>query len=333
MKVLLSDSTPAYLAPGGKQVHAEKLFTSLNKIGVETEFDRWWDPSQKCDILHLFGISNLAQIRLAKRAGVKIVLTQVVDNATNSSYIHKAKLEVKNKVLKKIFPTFLTKDIPWLILNELDAIVYINDFDRQIAKRIYSIDKPLTYTIPHGFDGAEADLLKKTDSLEKKTYLISVGSIIPRKNSLLLAECALNARIPIIFVGSPMKGDDEYFKKYLNCIDNNYVKYYGFVSQVDKYELLANASGFVLLSDAESGCIAVHEAASMGLPLLLSDKPWSHAYSNPRNVFYSVINKPSCIEKNLVDFFDTSKRSEEKSFNVLTWEEVALAYKKVYDLL
>ena len=333
MKVLLSDSTPAYLTPGGKQVHAERLYTYLNKIGVETEYDRWWDPYQKCDILHLLGISNLCQIRLAKRTGVKVVLTQVVDDATNSSYLYKTTLGIKNKIIKNVFPKFLTKDIPWLILNELDAIVYINKFDEQTARKIYSIKKPLVYNIPHAFDKEEIDILKNSNSLKNKTYLISVGSIIPRKNACLLAEIALNAKIPIVFIGASMKDNDLYFRKFLNFVDNNYVKYLGFVSQVDKYELLCNASGFVLLSDAESGCIAVHEAASFGLPLLLSNKPWSHAYPNPRNIHYTNTSKISDIKKDLVDFYNISKRHEVQSFNVLTWNEVALAYKKVYDQL
>lgn len=38
MKVLLFDTTNAFLTPGGKAVHAIKLQQELSKIGVEIEF-------------------------------------------------------------------------------------------------------------------------------------------------------------------------------------------------------------------------------------------------------------------------------------------------------
>lgn len=328
MRVLLSDSTQAYLSPGGKQVHAEKLYKYLREVGVDVEYDRWWDSNQKCDILHLLG-SNISQINLAKQKGVKLVMTQIVDYATNISRWEQNKLFLKNKIIKKILPNSFTKHIPWTHFNKFDAIVYINDFDKETARRIYSINNPLVYTIPHAIDNTTNNFVE-TESCIKSTYLISIGSIIKRKNSVLLARLALETKVPIVFIGSDYNKNDTYFKEFEKLIDDKIVKYYGFVEEKKKIELLQNASGFVLLSNAESGCISVYEAANTGLPLLLPDKPWAKAYPNPKGIKYVNINEHNNSKSKLIEFYFQSRKLNRKSFDIITWKEVAELYKNVY---
>lgn len=67
MKVLMFDTTNAWLTPGGKTTHALKLQQELSKLGIEIEFARWWDDSQSdCDIIH-FLTPNLYVAKLAKK--------------------------------------------------------------------------------------------------------------------------------------------------------------------------------------------------------------------------------------------------------------------------
>jgi len=69
MKVLLFDDTPAYLCHGGKQVLVQKIYETLIVLGVDVEYARWWDPSQKCDLIHMFSHSP-AMVDMAHEAGV-----------------------------------------------------------------------------------------------------------------------------------------------------------------------------------------------------------------------------------------------------------------------
>ena len=58
MKVLLIDTTNAFLTPGGKTTHALKLQQEISKLGVDIQFARWWDKSQEdADIVHFLGFT------------------------------------------------------------------------------------------------------------------------------------------------------------------------------------------------------------------------------------------------------------------------------------
>ena len=96
---------------------------------------------------------------------------------------------------------------------------------------------------------------------------------------------------------------------------------------------MKNASGFVLLSRGESGCISVYEAAITGLPLLLSDLPWAKGYENPVNIQFCSVNDRKLAAASLSEFYNQSVRQEAPSFTVHTWLEIAEKYKTIYTTL
>ena len=154
----------------------------------------------------------------------------------------------------------------------------------------FGADSKRGYVIPHGLE--EDALRELAQPQEEGDYLISIASIHPRKNTLLLAEAAVLAKTPIVFLGKPYAEDDPYFLRFQKLIDHRYVRYPGFVSPEEKYRWLRGARGFALLSQFESGCIAVFEAAGAGLPLLLSDLPWARkSYVEARDIHFAKIDR------------------------------------------
>lgn len=65
MKVLFDHHLPFAFAHGGLQVQIEQTVASLNEIGVEADFLRWWDGSQRADVIHFFGRPSLDYISFA----------------------------------------------------------------------------------------------------------------------------------------------------------------------------------------------------------------------------------------------------------------------------
>src|SRR2546430_777095 len=115
-------------------------------------------------------------------------------------------------------------------------------------------------------------------------FLISIATITSRKNTVLLARAAQLAQVPIVFLGKPLDERDPYFHEFKRMVDGRFVRYPGFVSREEKHRLIRQARGFALLSQFESGCIALYEAAAAGLPLFLAQLPWAaRVYQNARD--------------------------------------------------
>lgn len=329
MRVLLFDTTQSYLTPGGKQVHVQKLFENLPKVGVDVDYAKWWDPTQKFDIIHFFGYNAPYLLNEVKSKNKRAVLTQIMDAQTNFSSLKKELYSLGSTLLKYL-PGRIKNKFHSCSLNYYDGLIYVHENDRKTAEKVFHIDKDKSFVIPHACDEIEINsFIKKHSELPQK-YLISVGSIVRRKRPALLAKLAITAKTPVVFVGGGNQ-TDPYFIEFMKLVDNQYVYYYGGLNNDEKNSLLFNASGFVLLSEAESGCIAVFEAASLGLPLLLSDLLWAKCYESPKFINYCNTEKYNNAVSQLKSFYEESAKRDSQSFEVLSWRDIASLYKKVYE--
>jgi len=329
MRVLLFDDTPAYFFPGGKQVYAERLHESLRAIRVEVEFARWWDPGQKCDVIHMLGYPP-GMVHAAHEAGAKVVLTHIVDGMTNASPARRLRHRVRNSILRRCCPGVARRLFTWHVLPEIDALVYIHSEDEATARELYGVPPEKTHVIPHGCTPEQVGAIH-SGPRHKQSYLVSIGSIVRRKNPVVLARAALQAKVPVVFMGKPFSDQDEYYREFLGLVDGRYVVHRGFVSEQEKMELIAGASGFALLSNGESGCIAVYEAAAAGLPLLLSDLPWARGYGRYETITRVHLGRADEVADGLARFYASSARRAMPVFPVMTWAEVAAAYLRVYE--
>jgi glycosyltransferase involved in cell wall biosynthesis len=164
--------------------------------------------------------------------------------------------------------------------------------------------------------------------------LISVATITPRKNSLLLARAAQLAQVPVLFLGKPLDENDPYFKKFRQMADGRWVRYPGFVSREEKHRLIRQARGFALLSQFESGCIALYEAAAAGLPLLLPELPWAtRVYQHAHDKKFLALQSADRLAPALRNFYDRVQRLTTQTFPIMTWSDIARRYIDLYEAL
>jgi glycosyltransferase involved in cell wall biosynthesis len=168
----------------------------------------------------------------------------------------------------------------------------------------------------------------------EQDYLLSIATIAPRKNCVDLARAARAAQVPVVFTGKPYSEQDAYFREFMSFVDGKFVRYAGFVSENQKRNLLRSARGFVLFSQAESGCIAAYEAAAAGLPLLLSDAPWARfGYPGADPLRFVPLGSQDAAVSALRDFYSTAHRMKRTTFPILTWEQVGQKYVAIYERL
>ena len=291
------------------------------------EYARWWDPGQKSDLIHSFGCSP-AMVSMAHQAGVRVELTHIVDEMTSSSCSRRLWHRTRNAAIREFAPGPVRRLFPWHVLPAVDQLVYINQADAETAIELYGVPRRFTHVIPHGCSTNEIEL-PQAGARETSSYLVSVGSIVARKNTVLLARAAQRARVPVVFLGKPFNEVDPYFTEFKDLVDGEYVIYPGYVTGDEKTAWMVGASGYVLASRAESGCIAVYEAAAAGLPMLLSDLPWARAYGR-----YPALHLVQPVEYALAErlkpFFDASRRLQGCTFPVASWDEIAEKYISVY---
>lgn len=333
MKVLLFDTTQAYLTSGGKTVHALKLQQELSKLDISIEFARWWDESlNDFDIIHLLSESNTSIIHSSKALGKKIVFTMIMDFATNEPKKVQSVHIIINRIIE-LLPYRIKHLFSWIHLHDIDKFVFMHKYDKECALKYYpkQITEHKTTIIPHAFDPTDLIVNEDIDlniNIPQK-YLISCGNICSRKQSVLLAQYTKQAKVPIVFIGSG-NPNDSYFQEFMNEIDNKYVFYLGYVSKEIKNYVENKSSGFILLSKGESGCIAVYEAAAFKLPLLLSNLPWAWGYENPTDIYYCDQNNSRLAIQQISDFFNKAKKLENSPFKIYSWHEIAQLYKKCY---
>ncbi|MBN1127103.1 MAG: glycosyltransferase family 4 protein [Sedimentisphaerales bacterium] len=328
MKILLHDDTPAYLCHGGKQVLAQKIYENLKLLNVDVDYARWWDPSQKCDLLHLFNCSS-TMVAMAHEAGVKVIVTHIVDRLTNLSRTKRFGRQLLSYAIRNTLPTRLFQRFWWSMLSQVDALVYINQYEAKAAIDVYGVPRDKTHVILHGYDDDQKEQLQ-SGPRNACSHLVSLASIVPRKNTIRLAKAARDVGVPVVFIGKPFSEENAYYREFLKLVDDKHVIYVGYASEEEKIKWLTEASGFVLVSEAESGCIAVYEAAAVGLPMLLSGRPWAYSYGKHPAIQYVEPSDDFAIAARLKSFYLTSQRLNIETFPVVTWREIAQQYIAVY---
>ena len=329
MKVLFSNNLPFFLAHGGTQTLLESLMRELANLGVEVEPERWWDDQQTGDILHYMNRAPILNVRAAHAKGFKVVMTENLDKTASRSRLELFGQRWVTELARTVLPGGMTNRLGWEVYRELDAMVYVVEHEWETAKYLFRANPARGFIIPQGVETeALADLARPQT---QEDYLICVASIDPRKNSVLLAQAARLAEVPVVFLGKPYALDNPYFLEFQKCVDNKTVRYPGFVSTGEKHRYLRGARGFVLLSQFESGSIAVYEAAAAGLPLLLSDLPWANkVYQQARGTAFVSLKSAGKIAPVLRAFHGQARRQPGTTFPLLTWRQVAERYVELY---
>lgn len=329
MKVLFYSAHPFFLAHGGTQTLIESLMREIGRLGVEVEPARWWDDRQRGDILHFINRPSSSLVSGAKQKGIRTVMTENIDQTSSRPGLQ---LWLRRLVFQcdRMIGRPLAYRMNLEVYGLLDAMVYVVELERQVAEYLYGAPPERCHVIPHGLEeDALADLAREQEAGD---YLISIATIIPRKNTVLLAQAARLAQVPVLFLGKPFNENDGYFQEFKKLVDGRFVRYPGFVSKEEKHRLIRSARGFALLSQFESGCIALYEAAAAGLPLLLPRLPWATSvYRTARDKEFVAVESAENLAPHLRRFYEQASRKPGQTFPISSWRDIGSKYVSIYE--
>jgi glycosyltransferase involved in cell wall biosynthesis len=327
MRVLLDHNEPFLLAHGGLQIQIERTKEALQAAGLEVEYLRWWDGTQRGDLIHFFGRANPSHIDFAHAKGMKYVMQELLTSQGSRSVTHLRLQAAANRLLRKVLPTNYRLPLRWDSYQKSDAIIAITDWEAWIMCQLFDAPHSRVRVVPNAVE----DIFFRREARPRREHLICVATITERKRVLELAKAAITANTPLKVIGKPYSESDPYFLRFLETVQasDGVVEYLGPIHEPGVLATRLHAArGFVLPSTMETQSLAALEAAAAGLPLLLTDLPWAHATFG-KGATYLPLCSGALFADHLNRFFDAALHLQTPP-KPPTWQEVAHKFLNIY---
>ena len=318
------------LAHGGAQIQIEQTKAGLEDQGVEVEYLRWWDKAQRGDLIHYFGTASNSYLAIARTAGMPVVMTNLFTETCNRS---QARLVRQGWLIQAALKIPLLRQVKsqlnWNTYRHASHNVVGLECEKYVLEKVYRVPTERISIVPLGLSET---FLNAGPGSRGENHLITTGTITERKNSVILAELAHAAQVPVLFVGKPYHPNDSYWLRFKKLIDNRWVKHQPHTdSEMEMAMHLQAARGFVLMSRFENWCLSAHEAIACGLPLLVQDQNWSRERFVNQARYFQTIGFSEENVRRLKQFYADAPSLAAPAIKLHSWMEVGGELKKVYE--
>lgn len=241
--------------------------------------------SLKPDILHIHGIGPSLVMPIARLLGLKVVVTYHSPNYEHKKWGKFAKLMLK---LGEKFT-----------VNYAHQIIVISKVIQQALKLEYNRDSILVYNgVNPAIKSSKTDYLESL-GIEPQLYIIAVGRFVEEKgfHDLIAAfSAAKNTGYQLVLAGdSDYK--TAYREKLIQLAKDNNVVLTGFIKGEKLQQIYTHAKLFVLPSYNEGLPLALLEAMSYGLKVLVSNIPAHIEVNLPGECYFELGNIEHLIQK------------------------------------
>jgi glycosyltransferase involved in cell wall biosynthesis len=339
--VLLHAPSFAFQAPGGGENQLIQTGTHMEKLGVPVRlFSPWTDRLETARLLHLFGMSRegLELARIARRRGVPVVLSPIC------WYEPRALAALEHGPLRKLASLAawglrsLAPSVPsWRreLLRLADLALPNSRSEANQLVRLFAIPKERIRVVPNGVlpsvASASPELFRSQWSAEP--FVLSVGRIEPRKNTLGLIRALDGLGLPLVVIGKAPPGCEDYE---LRCRSAGRGRV-SWLGQLDHHDpLLASAYAaarvFALPSWFETPGLAALEAGLAGCAITVTPFGSTQDYFGDM-VEYARPDRPAEIRRAVVKCWEdgADPRLSQSIATRYLWPKVAQITAEVYD--
>lgn len=275
--------------------------------------------SLHADIVHIHAIGPALLTPLARLLGMKVVFTHHGPDYDRDKWGKAAKLMLKTG--ERMGCMFANEVI---VISEVINDILVRKYGRKDCHLIYN-----GVPIPDRIDST--DYLQEL-GIESCKYVFAMGRFVPEKNfhQLILAFAALKQQNYKLVLAGDTDFEDDYSRKLKFLAEENGVVLTGFIKGKKLHELLTHAHCFVLPSSHEGLPIALLEAMSYDLPVIVSDIPANLEVGLAFDCYFQTGNEGQLqekLQKNLVQDFCPVHYSMDE----YDWDKIAEQVVSVYE--
>ncbi len=285
--ILFHAPSTVFQSPGGGENQLVQTGQHLEDLGHRVKlFNPWCDRIDDARLLHLFGMSRegLELARMARMRHIPVVLSPIcwIDAwAMNATAQHRlqglanlAKWSLKAAVPQ--WPTWRRE-----LLLAADAILPNSRAEAAQLIRLFGAEPKSIHVVPNGvssrFERANPELFRSRYGDDP--FVLYVGRIEPRKNVLGLVQASRSLGVPLVAIGNPAPGFDEYDRA-CREIGGDGVTWYPAVEHDDPWlaSAFAAARVFALPSWFETPGLAALEAALAHCAIVITPNGCTREY-------------------------------------------------------
>jgi len=277
--VFLHAPAVAFQSPGGGENQLVQTARHLEalEIGVRM-FSPWTDRLEDARLLHLFGMSRegLELARLARTRGVPVVLSPICWYEPRALVALETHLARKAAGLAAWCLRRVTHRIPsWRreLLHLADFALPNSRAEADQLTRLFGVPPRRIHIVPNGvlpaFGTAAPEPFRERWGPDP--FVLSVGRIEPRKNTLGLVRAVRRLGLPLVVVGEPAPGYRGYAQECRRA-GEGLVTWLGWLDHHDPVLASAYAAArvFALPSWFETPGLAALEAALAGCAVAIT---------------------------------------------------------------
>ncbi len=123
MKILTNCNLPFCLAHGGHAIQILQTMAAVRGLGAEVEPIRWWDESQRGEVIHHFGRMSAEQIRFAHQKGMKVVMAELLTGPGSRSARQLWVQKQVSRCIARLAPRSFIASFNWDSYRLADAFV------------------------------------------------------------------------------------------------------------------------------------------------------------------------------------------------------------------
>ena len=328
MKVLVNCTLPFALAHGGQAIQIQRTISALNEIGIEAEPLRWWDESQKGDVIHYFGRMPVDHIQFAHQKNIRVVMAELLTAQGSQNFAQRSVRKAFRMLAENLAPRGFAAAFNWEPYRLADAFIALTPWEKHLMQYKFGADPERIHVVANGVE----EPFFQAEKVERGQWLVCTATITDRKRVLELAQAAVLARTPVWIIGKAYSDEEPYAKSFFALAKQQpeYVRYEGPVGDRAKLAAIYRAArGFVLLSSMETRSISAEEAAACECPLLLGDLPWARSVFG-RGAQFCPVTTPSKTAVYLRNFYDAAPKIAAPP-PPANWIQVARQFKLVYE--
>ncbi|MDR2955373.1 MAG: glycosyltransferase family 4 protein [Prevotella sp.] len=276
----------------------------------------------KTDIVHIHAIGPALLTPFARILGMKVVFTHHGADYDRDKWGKAAKIMLK-----------LGERFGCMFANEV--IVISNVIDNSIKEKYNRNDANLIYNgVPTPTIISSINYLKEL-GVDSQKYVFAMGRFVPEKNfhHLIGAFVSLKQEGYKLVIAGDADFEDDYSKGLKELAIENNVILTGFIKGDKLYELLTHAKVFVLPSSHEGLPIALLEAMSYQLPIVVSDIPANLEVGLEPSCYFHVGNEKELAEKINVVLNNSEVNRINYNMEPYHWDRIAEQTMTIYKKL